>query len=449
MPSRSKVALRSIPAHAGEPQRYLAYAATAGVYPRPRGGTTHMSSTGRSINGLSPPTRGNRALMLTLISPIGSIPAHAGEPRALNVLIREAAVYPRPRGGTRPMLGGIEFAAGLSPPTRGNPSVVSLFDYALRSIPAHAGEPLAAEWTTTKTTVYPRPRGGTPLRRAGVDRHQGLSPPTRGNRARIGDRASARRSIPAHAGEPPVGGVVHEVEEVYPRPRGGTICSSVSATSPGGLSPPTRGNPAGERAGPARIRSIPAHAGEPCARPRCTGGREVYPRPRGGTRGEHPLPGTSPGLSPPTRGNRRFISVYSDVGGSIPAHAGEPCAASRARGAVRVYPRPRGGTALRAARRAGVVGLSPPTRGNRAELSFADSAEGSIPAHAGEPASPLSTCRRRAVYPRPRGGTSIFMPSKVAASGLSPPTRGNRPSRGETGVLRRSIPAHAGEPSTY
>ena len=98
-----------------------------------------------------------------------------------------------------------------------------------------------------------------------------------------------------------------------------------------------------------RLRSIPAHAGEP---PHSTAGRSkiplmisVYPRPRGGARTSKPST-FLPGLSPPTRG-----SHARDIGHETPG------------------------------------GLSPPTRGSRAPTSFAVSyfTERSIPAHAGEP----------------------------------------------------------------
>ena len=52
------------------------------------------------MNGLSPPTRGNPARMMRSNSASGSIPAHAGEPPYDMLVVDEAKVYPRPRGGT-------------------------------------------------------------------------------------------------------------------------------------------------------------------------------------------------------------------------------------------------------------------------------------------------------------------------------------------------------------
>ena len=155
---------RSIPAHAGEPCR--------------------GRLGGNQRTGLSPPTRGNLADGDSKKRSRGSIPAHAGEPCPLYGLRGRRAVYPRPRGGTDTYRYGELLVKGLSPPTRGNPRAVAGTVRAARSIPAHAGEPRSA-WTQVRPgRVYPRPRGGTDLPEGlGAD-DRGLSPPTRGNRAR-------------------------------------------------------------------------------------------------------------------------------------------------------------------------------------------------------------------------------------------------------------------------
>ena len=70
----------------------------------------------------------------------------------------------------------------------------------------------------------------------------GLSPPTRGNRARTNRGRRRARSIPAHAGEPQGAALVRLEVEVYPRPRGGTAARARHFLVRRGLSPPTRGN---------------------------------------------------------------------------------------------------------------------------------------------------------------------------------------------------------------
>ena len=111
---------RSIPAHAGEPETTRADASGRRVYPRPRGGTARRREDAGDRHGLSPPTRGNRTAVRAAPLSVRSIPAHAGEPNARRSRYRPLEVYPRPRGGTAYVPMWREPSAGLSPPTRGN-----------------------------------------------------------------------------------------------------------------------------------------------------------------------------------------------------------------------------------------------------------------------------------------------------------------------------------------
>ena len=344
-PSRvSTGAGRSIPAHAGEPPPAESPPAGIWVYPRPRGGTALTAVKAFGRQGLSPPTRGNRGRRERQVtshglSPptrgnlriedgtswrIGSIPAHAGEPRIDWLIPLSPSVYPRPRGGTESPADALAILDGLSPPTRGNHSGRSDSSKSLRSIPAHAGEPLTVVCHISLVQVYPRPRGGTADRRERQVTSHGLSPPTRGNRTAGRRRMTSRRSIPAHAGEPYPTPIAFASPRVYPRPRGGTREPEPDSALVRGLSPPTRGNPLFVAVVPIRPRSIPAHAGEPVVRCRRAYPPAVYPRPRGGTPQLWRLGVYVPGLSPPTRGNPAARYAYGTELRSIPAHAGEP-----------------------------------------------------------------------------------------------------------------------------
>ena len=73
----------SIPAYAGEPCLCTKRAGTKGVYPRVCGGTKCRQIVLRSDMGLSPRMRGNRGEIVTRTGWDGSIPAYAGEPVAL------------------------------------------------------------------------------------------------------------------------------------------------------------------------------------------------------------------------------------------------------------------------------------------------------------------------------------------------------------------------------
>ena len=235
------------------------------------------------VRGLSPPTRGNLPRTRTLAALRRSIPAHAGEPRSAGRSAAERGVYPRPRGGTARTARTSGTSGGLSPPTRGNPPPQPVVGGGIRSIPAHAGEPNTRGSRAPVWAVYPRPRGGTSSIMFGPKMFSGLSPPTRGNRYPVLVRWHYRRSIPAHAGEPRQSRRRGGISWVYPRPRGGTKSSITQAPCERGLSPPTRGNPRYGRGRPDIGGSIPAHAGEPRRSSSSSARRGVYPRPRGGT----------------------------------------------------------------------------------------------------------------------------------------------------------------------
>ena len=236
------------------------------------------------VRGLSPPTRGNLKPSGIQIPCWRSIPAHAGEPRTGATDGAREEVYPRPRGGTVLIGGATALVGGLSPPTRGNRSIKPPARMKLWSIPAHAGEPELANLQLLCGGVYPRPRGGTFGGDGRGDEELGLSPPTRGNLSHTLRNHGEQRSIPAHAGEPEPNLPQLTATGVYPRPRGGTSNTCARVNFSRGLSPPTRGN-LGSRPSPcSRIRSIPAHAGEPCIASSVSGAPRVYPRPRGGTR---------------------------------------------------------------------------------------------------------------------------------------------------------------------
>ena len=174
------------------------------------------------------------------------------------------------------------------------------------------------------------------------------------------------------------------------------------------------------------IGSIPAHAGEPGLRSGGAGLLRVYPRACGGTVEIRVKAGQSRGLSPRMRGNPTKPKAFRSEQGSIPAHAGEPASRNTSASRSRVYPRACGGTPPNAAPIDFLQGLSPRMRGNHLFACSFIPLQGSIPAHAGEPRSPSLRSPGRRVYPRACGGTSWVRLSMNPCSGLSPRMRGNR-----------------------
>ena len=91
-------------------------------------------------------------------------------------------------------------------------------------------------------------------------------------------------------------------------------------------------------------------------------------------------------------------------------------------------------------------GLSPRVRGNPFAHHLADPHRGSIPARAGEPEEAARDVDQVGVYPRACGGTSSWSRTDAWLPGLSPRVRGNLSASPSTEIVKRSIPARAGEP---
>ena len=296
--------------------------------------------------------------------------------------------------------------------------------------------------------VYPRPRGEAFVLCLLHDLRHGLSPPTRGSHVIPGTGSVRDGSIPAHAGKPFDQRVDLRLREVYPRPRGEADSSDRHASTASGLSPPTRGSRTGSRRARRGNRSIPAHAGKPISSSWSRSYMGVYPRPRGEAAAIAREARMEQGLSPPTRGSLGLLLLVRECPRSIPAHAGKPCACGCRRSPGGVYPRPRGEASRRSKSGFTDSGLSPPTRGSPLQAGVGNGQPGSIPAHAGKPTLGAPPPERSRVYPRPRGEATPLVDGFAACRGLSPPTRGSHPHRGGAGALPRSIPAHAGKPRT-
>ena len=132
--------------------------------------------------------------------------------------------------------------------------------------------------------------------------------------------------------------------------------------------------------------------------------------------------------------------------GSIPACAGEP-ASPRPGGRCRgVYPRVCGGTVDLSRGSQYQSGLSPRVRGNRRGDAQSVKRQGSIPACAGEPHGIHASRFGHRVYPRVCGGTSRARFPRNNKEGLSPRVRGNRQEVLVSPEKAWSIPACAGEP---
>ena len=173
---------------------------------------------------------------------------------------------------------------GLSPRVRGHQQARSSDVDDNRSIPACAGSPEMGHVLHRTPEVYPRVCGVTNSQRPADRWKAGLSPRVRGHPAAWLDRLSNARSIPACAGSPLTSQSPERITTVYPRVCGVTPAGVCWCRLRPGLSPRVRGHPIGTKKGVMVRWSIPACAGSPTFCDPTDDRRRVYPRVCGVTR---------------------------------------------------------------------------------------------------------------------------------------------------------------------
>ncbi len=152
------------------------------VYPRWRGELDRTASVVSSGSGLSPLARGTPVFANLWTIAIRFIPAGAGNTGARNTKPCICSVYPRWRGEHWLCNSSTHDHVGLSPLARGTlpyrlPDIIFL-----RFIPAGAGNTYIRAKNKATATVYPRWRGEHPLPVIQLHCQCGLSPLARGTR---------------------------------------------------------------------------------------------------------------------------------------------------------------------------------------------------------------------------------------------------------------------------
>ena len=151
------------------------------------------------------------------------------------------------------------------------------------------------------------------------------------------------------------------------------------------------------------------------------------------------------GLSPRVRGKPPQPTTAPSRKGSIPACAGETNHQQRSPDRNGGYPRVCGGNTGCSPGSCHSKGLSPRVRGKPLFHHTPIIVRRSIPACAGETAAAAAAARKSKVYPRVCGGNPRSPPKPPPFPGLSPRVRGKRRLAAATAYCARSIPACAGE----
>ena len=175
-----------------------------------------------AVGGLSPLARGNPEFPHRVATPLGPIPARAGQPGSGPACRAARRAYPRSRVATDAALLARALCKGLSPLARGN-LFKGLAPVALPGpIPARAGQPWSGSCPSCWTWAYPRSRGATVMRRAVPVKLMGLSPLARGNLRNLHIAIDDPGPIPARAGQPFGCAAPALAFRAYPRSRGAT-----------------------------------------------------------------------------------------------------------------------------------------------------------------------------------------------------------------------------------
>ena len=174
------------------------------------------------------------------------------------------------------------------------------------------------------------------------------------------------------------------------------------------------------------------------------GGRRDHPRSRGEYVGHGDNPVTTAGSSPLSRGIRDALPSSQQLGGIIPALAGNTTARTSCTDFAGDHPRSRGEYELPCVSHHGVVGSSPLSRGipyGRERLSVVVRI---IPALAGNTASGAGGCGADGDHPRSRGEYESIDVRFVEKQGSSPLSRGIRNVPWDSEYNNGIIPALAG-----
>ena len=292
------------------------------VHPRSRGEHNSSDTKSRVSGGSSPLARGTRIEAVAARIALRFIPARAGNTRPTPASSAARTVHPRSRGehGVRCSMPACQ--TGSSPLARGTPGGAARGRSTQRFIPARAGNTCAAVARCRARPVHPRSRGEHWMDCTSAARRSGSSPLARGTRGIGLPSTRCKRFIPARAGNTHRGGRGPHRPPVHPRSRGEHATARRAGTAVSGSSPLARGTPPGAAGDRDGRRFIPARAGNTVSIMRWRSAMSVHPRSRGEHAADVTSPREFFGSSPLARGTRGSRPRDGERVRFIPARAG-------------------------------------------------------------------------------------------------------------------------------
>ena len=327
---------RFIPARAGNTQDRPASPPLSPVHPRAGGEHPLDRTPVRSFIGSSPRGRGTPGFLRGLGLGHRFIPARAGNTAAATAVANNKPVHPRAGGEHGVRVADRPQRRGSSPRGRGT-QITTVSDFrAHRFIPARAGNTQCSNACSATAAVHPRAGGEHSVSWQMPCTTTGSSPRGRGTPERANPGATTRRFIPARAGNTAEDSVCARWPPVHPRAGGEHWGYSRLEVCNIGSSPRGRGTPRARPRWATARRFIPARAGNTNCRCRCARSRSVHPRAGGEHRCPARRAFSVFGSSPRGRGTPHDHMEVAPLPRFIPARAGNtfPYSASSSPGAV-------------------------------------------------------------------------------------------------------------------
>ena len=212
----------------------------------------------------------------------------------------------------------------------------------------------------------------------------------------------------------------------------------------GGSSPRARGTPIQTRPRRSGYRFIPASAGNTVSGRTTDRSKSVHPRERGEHRDRRDSDFGECGSSPRARGTPSLPAAPGPRRRFIPASAGNTQCDRPEFGQATVHPRERGEHGAQIFQELPPGGSSPRARGTRFARLHSGVVRRFIPASAGNTWPRRSNTRKTPVHPRERGEHEIDLGEIAGQHGSSPRARGTPIPDCPPDRRRRFIPASAG-----
>ena len=415
-----------IPAGAGNAPAGQYQAMATAVHPRGCGERGGGGGIPLNPNGSSPRVRGTQILSGMARGQVRFIPAGAGNAAETPLLAGWPAVHPRGCGERARATSASATCSGSSPRVRGTLDAGLAGQHVARFIPAGAGNARFTVYLPAFHAVHPRGCGEREPQHGDLVLADGSSPRVRGTRVDVVKINGFQRFIPAGAGNATGTAAAPCRTAVHPRGCGERRAPAGGARRGGGSSPRVRGTRPEAGAAHTIRRFIPAGAGNAARSLGPISGCAVHPRGCGERRVSRSASVSRCGSSPRVRGTHSGTRPRRGPPRFIPAGAGNAPPSPPAGFAGAVHPRGCGERQTRAPAWRSHAGSSPRVRGTPACGFPLPVLRRFIPAGAGNASAGLGSARPSPVHPRGCGERAAPLRPRFALAGSSPRVRGTR-----------------------